>query len=92
MRQTEFIVILDHFLPFYPNSNQQNQNFEKNEKKPPGDIIILQMCTMRYGAHQTEFFPILELLLGNFVLKNFLSVPVFTETLKSVYYRLATTL
>ena len=33
VRQTEFIVILDHFLPFYPNSNQQNQHFEKNEKK-----------------------------------------------------------
>ena len=31
--QTEFFVILDHFLPFYPNNNPKNQNFEKNEKK-----------------------------------------------------------
>ena len=42
--QTEFFVILDHFLPFYPPNNLKNQNFEKM-KKLPGDIIILHMCT-----------------------------------------------
>ena len=36
---TEFFVILDHFLPFYPPNNLKNQNFEKL-KKTPGDIIL----------------------------------------------------
>ena len=35
-RQTEFFVILDHFLPFY---NIKNQKFEKL-KKASGDIIL----------------------------------------------------
>ena len=43
--QTEFFVILGHFLPFYPTNNLQNQNFEKNEKTP-GDIIVLHKCTI----------------------------------------------
>ena len=30
--QTEFFVILDHFLPFYPPNNPKNQNFEKMKK------------------------------------------------------------
>ena len=42
-RQTEFFVILDCFLPFYPPNNPKNQNFAKL-KKPFGDIIILHMC------------------------------------------------
>ena len=51
---TEFFVILDHFLPFYPPNNPKNQNFEKM-KKTPGDIIILHKCTindnhMMYGS------------------------------------------
>ena len=29
---TEFFVILDHFLHFYPPNNLKNQTFEKNEK------------------------------------------------------------
>ena len=33
------LVILGHFLPFYPSKNQKNQNFEKM-KKTPGDIIL----------------------------------------------------
>ena len=45
MQQTEFLVILDHFLPFYPPNNPKNQNFEKLKKRP-GDIIILHMCTI----------------------------------------------
>ena len=39
-RQTEFFVILGHFLPFHPRDNPENQHFEKIKKKP-GDIIIL---------------------------------------------------
>ena len=54
VRRTEFFVILDHFLHFYPPNNPKNQNFEKM-KKTPGDIIILHMCTindnhMMYGS------------------------------------------
>ena len=37
-------VILDYFLPFY---NQENQNSKKKKsEKIPGDIIILHMCTI----------------------------------------------
>ena len=31
-QQTNFFVILDHFLSFYATSNSKSQNFEKNEK------------------------------------------------------------
>ena len=43
-QQTEFFVILDHFLPFYAPNNPKYKNFEIT-KKAPGDIIILNMCT-----------------------------------------------
>ena len=43
--QTEFFVILHHFWHFHPPNNLKNQNFEKM-KYPPGDIIILHMCTI----------------------------------------------
>ena len=43
--QTEICVILGHFLPFYTPNNLKNQDFEKM-KKTPGDIIILNMCTI----------------------------------------------
>ena len=54
VRQTELFVILDNFLPFYLLNNPKNQNFEKM-KKTPGDIIILNECTlndnhMMYGS------------------------------------------
>ena len=32
VRQTKFLVILGHLLPFYPPNNPQNQNFEKMKK------------------------------------------------------------
>ena len=32
-RRTEFFVILDYFLPFYPLNNLKNQNFEKVIKR-----------------------------------------------------------
>ena len=44
-RRTEFFVILDHFLLFYPLNNPKNKNFEKI-KKVPRDIIILHQCTI----------------------------------------------
>ena len=33
VRQTEFFVILDHFLPFHPTIDPKNQNFEKWKKR-----------------------------------------------------------
>ena len=45
MMQTKVFVILDGFLPFYPNNNTDNQSFDKM-KKIPGVIITLNMCTM----------------------------------------------
>ena len=45
VQRTEFFVILDCFLPFYPPKNPKSQNFEKM-KKPPRDIIILHRCNI----------------------------------------------
>ena len=45
VQQTEFFVILDHFLPFHLPNNPKNQNLEKM-KKTPGNIIILHKCTI----------------------------------------------
>ena len=44
VRQIEFFLILDHFLPFYPPNNPENQNVERM-KKSPGDNIISHKCT-----------------------------------------------
>ena len=60
MQQTEFLVILNHFMPVYPPNNPKNQNFEKL-KKMPGDIIILHMCIineiqMMYGSWDTKCY------------------------------------
>ena len=59
VRQTEFFLILDHFLPFYlpPPNNPENQNFVKNGNKylVPGDIIILHKCT-KYDKHMIYGF------------------------------------
>ena len=56
-------------IPFFALSdNLKNQNF-KIKKKTPGDIITLHMtimqqsydvCFLRYGAQQAEFFVILD--------------------------------
>ena len=75
---TEFFVILDCFLHFYPPNNLKNQNFEKI-KKQPGDIIILHVCHkwqsydvwfLRYETWQTEFFVILDHFLSFYPLNN----------------------
>ena len=49
--QTQSFVILDHFLPFYPPMNAENQKHHK--------IVILQMCIiddshMMYGSWDME--------------------------------------
>ena len=53
-RHGEFFVILGHFFPFYHPNKPKNQSIEKM-KKTPGDIFLLQMCTindnhMMYGS------------------------------------------
>ena len=58
VQQTEFVVIVDHFLLVYPPLDSESQNFEKT-KKTPGDIIILQICAiidnhMMYGSWDIE--------------------------------------
>ena len=40
VRQTEFFVILDFFLPPPHTNDPENQNFEKKRKKKPGDIML----------------------------------------------------
>ena len=45
MRQTEFFVIFDRFLPFQHSDDLKNHNFEKL-KKPPGYMFILHICTV----------------------------------------------
>ena len=70
MEWTEFFIILDYLLPFYPPNNPNNQNFEKLKNKS-GDIIIFHMCTMNdnymlygskdYEGRRAEFFVILDL-------------------------------
>ena len=67
VKQTEFFVILDHFLPFYPPNNLKIKILKK-WKNSSGDIIILYMhhkwqshvWFLRYGVQQTEFFVILD--------------------------------
>ena len=34
------------FFAILPPNNPKNQNFEKLEKKTPGDVIILHICTI----------------------------------------------
>ena len=44
------VIVFFHFGLFFalsPPKNPKNQNFEK-EKKMPGNIIILHMCTKNY--------------------------------------------
>ena len=55
--QTEISAIFSQFLLFQPSDNQENQNFKI--QKPPGDIIILHICTitdnhMMYGPWDIE--------------------------------------
>ena len=46
-QQTCF-VILDYFLPYYPNNNPKNENFEIM-KKLPGEMIILHKSTKNHN-------------------------------------------
>ena len=49
-RRAKCFVILDHFLPFYPPNNPENQNFEKM-KRTPGGIIILHKCSINHMVY-----------------------------------------
>ena len=75
---TEFFIILNHFLLFYPTNNKENQNFERM-KKAHEDIIILQMCTingnnMMYGSwdmdHGRQIFLTVWTIFCLFILSN----------------------
>ena len=47
--ETEFFVILDHFLPSYPLLNKpENRNFEKM-KKASWDVTILNLCKKKHN-------------------------------------------
>ena len=41
-----FLSFWTIFYTFTTPKNPKNQNFEEKKKKPPGDIIILHMCTI----------------------------------------------
>ena len=44
-----FVVVLGHFLPFYPHNSPKNKTIKKKKmKKTPGDIIILHKCTKNH--------------------------------------------
>ena len=63
-RQTEFFIILGHFLPFNLPNNLKNQNFEKM-KKNIWTYFILHLHTtndnhMMYGSWETNFLVILD--------------------------------
>ena len=51
--QTDFFVILGHFLLFYHTNNPKSQNFEKIKKMP--GIIILCKCTKNHD-HMLYWF------------------------------------
>ena len=67
VQQTEFFLILNHFLPFNPTplilNNPKNQNFEKNEKNPWRYHHFTQVYHkwqsyiwfLRYQLQQTDF-------------------------------------
>ena len=57
MQQTEFFVILECFLPFYPPPpyGPRNQNFEKM-KKTPQDIIVYTPTFLLEGVEPPTKF------------------------------------
>ena len=71
VQQTEFFVILSHFLPLYPTNNLKNKNFEKMKKHleiscytcVPHTIIISCMVPEIWSSidrlfyHFGPFFP-----------------------------------
>ena len=65
VRQTEFFVIMDCFLPFHSPMDPENQNFEKM-KKTIEDIIILQMFNIN-DSHMIYGFSDMECNRQNFL-------------------------
>ena len=77
--QTGFLFILDHFYTFIPLTTRKNKHFEKNEnciwrchhfthvhhKWKSYDLLFL-----RYGAWQTELFPISDYFLPFYLPNN----------------------
>ena len=78
MRQTEFLSFWVIFCPLTPVTTRKIINFEKM-KTASGEVIILHVhqksqsydvCLLRYGVQQTEFFVILGHFLPTNNLKN----------------------
>ena len=68
-QQTDFFVILGHFLPFYPTNKLKNQNFEKMKKNSwryYHFTFVYHECQsydvrlLRYGVQQAKSFIILD--------------------------------
>ena len=68
-QQTDFFVILGHFLPFYPTNKLKNQNFEKMKKsfwRYYHFTFVYHECQsydvrlLRYGVQQAKSFLILD--------------------------------
>ena len=55
VQQTEFFVILDHFLPFYPQTTQKTKIFKI--WKNPTDIIILNMHILHKCTKNHDHMP-----------------------------------
>ena len=68
VKQTEILVILGHFLPFQFSENLEHQNLkiEKNTWRHYHFTHLhhkwksYDVCFLRYGAQQTQFFVILD--------------------------------
>ena len=53
--QTKLLLILGHFMSFYPTINPKNQNFEKM-KNVSGGIIILHKCIKNHDHMLYRFW------------------------------------
>ena len=89
-RGTEFFVILDPFLPFYPPNNLKNQNFEKMKKKKNTrrydhfthvypKLQSYDVWFLRYRAQRTKFFIILECFLTLYPPPNNSEIKIFEK-------------
>ena len=67
-KRTDFFVTQGNFLPFYPTSHLEHQNFEKMKKcleilsfyTCVPQMTIIWCTVLEIGVRQTEFFVILD--------------------------------
>ena len=82
VQQTEFFVILGHFLPFYPPTAWKVK-ISKNEKKP-GDMIILHKCAKNHDHRQYCSWDMVIFVIFHFVLYFSLFPSLFPLQISSV--------